>query len=92
MGVKVKLTGAQAYVLRRLSEGRKIVHSQDGDRAWFYPGREFLKIDWIELDDMRQAKLIGDDPDHVCDEIARFHPCDVITEAGRRALSEHEGK
>jgi len=86
-----KLTAAKLHVLRRLAEGEKIAHSQDGDCAWLFPSREWLTIDNVELDELRQDELIGDEPEIEREEDARFASCDVITTAGLAALEE-EGR
>ena len=77
------LTKAQVEVLSRMAEGAHITYSEDGERAWFYPGRDFLKISDEELRALREGGFIASDPD---DEAYRFPPADVITEAGHAAL------
>lgn len=82
----VTLTERQLDLLSMLSEGGKIVHSNDGDRAWLsgYSNDPWGDLSWHDMRVLRGAGFIGDEDDG--EEEGRFHPAEVITAAGREAL------
>jgi len=89
-----KLTENQRHLLEHLEGGARIVHAQDGDRAWLSPSSQFSPfwddIDWDDMAVLRGAGYIADLDDG--DDESRFAPPEVITDAGRQALAEEAGK
>lgn len=87
----VELAESQLALLRQLATGDGIFYSQDGEVGWLSPSRirlEDIGISDAELQALRDAKLIGEAPDPDEEYGYRFSPPDIITEAGRRALSD----
>jgi hypothetical protein len=85
----VKLTKAQRALLTKLASGHRIIHSNDGDRAWLSKlGDDPIWGDlaWDTMAELRNAGLIGDEDDGEDD--VRFSPAEVITPAGRAALEK----
>src|SRR5690606_22552867 len=81
-----RLTEAQRVVLQAMADGHEMVFSQDGDMAWLWPKHPtgFLSDEQtIGLREMGYIKPAPYDEDvHV-----RFGPPDIISEAGRAALT-----
>lgn len=89
-----KLTQSAMDLLEQLAAGARIVHAQDGDCAWLSPRKDFSPhwndLDWDDMADLRRAGYIADLDDG--EECGRFIPPEVITSAGRAALSQREGE
>lgn len=88
-----KLTSGARSLLEQLAvSNTRIVHAPDGDCAWLSPRKDlpaWNDLDWDDMAELRRAGYIADLDDG--DDESRFPPVEVITEAGRRALSE-QGK
>lgn len=83
----VKLTTEEAKTLRRLAEGDSVVYSQDGDDGWFTEGdRAFVGNEIITLRRKGLISRVVDDEENYRGMSER----DVISDAGRQALSEGE--
>jgi len=88
-----KLTDRETRLLAKMAEGHKIIHSNDGDRAWLSglgDNPVFGDLDWAAMRVLRGLGLIADEDDG--EEDVRFHPPEVIIPAGRAALSQREGE
>lgn len=87
-----KLTPYGFNLLKKLAnDGAAIIHSQDGDRAWLRGQGDnpvWGDLDWREMATLRNAGLIGDEDDG--DDESRFPAPEVITPAGRAALTKSE--
>lgn len=87
-----KLTERETLLLAKMAEGHKIVHSNDGDRAWLTglgDNPVFGDLDWAAMRVLRGLGLIGDEDDG--DDESRFGAPEVITPAGRLALQQEKG-
>lgn len=89
-----KLTIYGFNLLKKLlNDGAAIIHSQDGDRAWLRGQGDhptWGDLDWREMAALRNAGLICDEDDG--DDESRFPAPEVISTAGRLALTASEEK
>lgn len=90
----MKLTKSERDLLEQLAvPGTRIVHAPDGDCAWLSPRKDLPSwndLDWDDMATLRRAGYIADLDDG--DDESRFPPVEVITAAGRAALSAKEGE
>ena len=84
-----KMTKEELATLARLNAGDSVVYSQDGDDGWFTGGdRAFVGNEIIRLRKKGLIERVVDDEENYRGMSER----DVISDAGRSALEEHNGK
>ena len=85
-----KMTEGQREVLKAMADGHHMAFSQDGDMAWLVPRHPTGFLSDEQTIGLRKLGYIAAAP-YDEDEHVRFGPPDIITPAGRTALSDGRG-